>query len=95
VIPIVDLSKKFLIENEGKADGARAVVVEIKGKRIGLAIDSVSQVVRIDSKDISPPPPIVKGISGRYIVGIGKVGEGFVIILDIDQIFTSEDVKSL
>jgi chemotaxis signal transduction protein len=37
----------------------------------------------------------VKGISGRYIVGIAKVSDGFVIILDINQIFSHEELKAL
>lgn len=94
VIPIIDLSRKFRIDTGEKAESSRAIVVDIKRKRVGLAIDSVSHVVKVDSKDIEPPPPIVKGISGRYIVGIAKMEEGFVVILDIDQIFSSEELRN-
>ena len=55
----------------------------------------MSHVVKIEGKDIEPPPPIVKGISGRYIVGIAKLAEGFVIVLDIEQILTAEELTSL
>lgn len=95
VIPIIDLSKRFRIENGGAGVGKRAIVVDIRKKRVGLAIDSVSHVVKVDGKDIEPPPPIVKGISGRYIVGIAKLAEGFVIVLDIEQILTAEELTSL
>jgi purine-binding chemotaxis protein CheW len=69
--------------------------VNIEGKQIGLAIDSVSHVVKVDSTEIEPPPLVVKGISGKYIVGIAKLKTGFVVILDINQIFSSEEIKSL
>ena len=95
VIPIIDLSKRFRIENGSAGVGKRAIVVDIRNKRVGLAIDSVSHVVKVDGKDIEPPPPIVKGISGRYIVGIAKLAEGFVIVLDIEQILTAEELTSL
>ncbi|RPI95419.1 MAG: purine-binding chemotaxis protein CheW [Spirochaetales bacterium] len=95
VIPIIDLSKRFRIENGGAGMGRRAIVVDIRKKRVGLAIDSVSHVVKVDGKDVEPPPPIVKGISGRYIVGIAKLAEGFVIVLDIEQILTAEELTSL
>jgi purine-binding chemotaxis protein CheW len=49
----------------------------------------------VDAKDIEPPPPIVKGISGRYIVGIAKINDEFIVILDIDQIFSHEDLKAM
>ncbi|HPX91754.1 MAG TPA: chemotaxis protein CheW [Spirochaetota bacterium] len=94
VIPIIDLGKKFgIVSNLSQA--SRAIVVNIEGKQIGLAIDSVSHVVKVDSTEIEPPPSVVKGISGKYIVGIAKLKTGFVVILDINQIFSSEEIKSL
>ncbi len=95
VMPIVDLSKKFGIRGSNVSENSRAIVIDIDGKFVGLAIDSVSHVVKVDSKDIEPPPPVVKGISGRYIVGIAKIDEGFVVILDINQIFSSNELSKM
>ncbi|MDA3901751.1 MAG: chemotaxis protein CheW [Spirochaetes bacterium] len=95
VIPVINLSNKFGIRENKERENLRAIVVDIQGKKVGLAIDSVSHVIRIDSKDIEPPPPIVRGISGKYIVGIAKVEAGFVVILDIDQIFSHEELSTI
>ena len=101
VIPIVDLSVKFGIKKPEETEFDRAIMIDVddkKGdhpKRIGLAIDNVSHVVRVDSNDIEPPPPVVKGISGKYIIGIAKLEDRFVVILDINQIFTSSDISAL
>jgi purine-binding chemotaxis protein CheW len=95
ILPIVDLSKRFGIETAKDSRATRSIVVNIKGKEVGLAIDSVSHVVKVESDEIEPPPAIVKGISGRYIVGIAKVGEDFVVILDIDQIFSANELSAL
>jgi len=95
VIPIVDLSKKFGLGSGSTTEKTRTIVVDIEGKKVGLAIDSVSHVIRVSSNDIEPPPPVVKGISGRYIVGIAKLQEGFVVILDINQIFSTDELSSL
>ena len=95
ILPIVDLGKRFGIELRKASKSARAIVVKIKGKEVGLAIDSVSHVVKVEQDDIEPPPAIVKGISGRYIVGIAKVDEEFVVILDIDQIFSASELSEL
>ncbi len=95
VIPVVDLGRKFNIEGAKESESNRAIVVDIGGKQVGLAIDSVSHVIKINSNDIEPPPPVVKGISGRYIVGIAKLETGFVVILDINQIFSTEEVATL
>lgn len=95
ILPIVDLSKRFGIEVNRTSNATQSIVVKIKGKEVGLAIDSVSHVVKVESDDIEPPPAIVKGISGRYIVGIAKVSEEFVVILDIDQIFSASELSAL
>jgi purine-binding chemotaxis protein CheW len=97
VIPIIDLSLKFGISDQvsGQTKNLRAIVVNINNKKVGLAIDAVSHVIRVDNKDIEPAPPIVKGISGRYIVGIAKVDKGFVIVLDITQIFSHEELNAI
>jgi purine-binding chemotaxis protein CheW len=95
VIPIIDLSKKFRIASGDVTSGYRAIVVDIGGKRLGLGIDSVSHVLKIDSKDIEPPPPVVKGISGKYIVGIAKMENGFVVVLDISKLFSKDEMPGL
>ena len=95
VIPIANLGLKFAIDSSNVDNCTRAIVVDIGGKKVGLAIDSVSHVIKVKSDDIEPPPPIVKGISGKYIVGIAKLEDGFVIILDINQIFTVQEIKDM
>lgn len=95
VLPIVDLSKRFGIESDRTSENSRAIVVNIGGKKVGLGIDSVSHVFKVNSKDIEPPPPVVRGISGKYIVGIAKMDDGFVVVLDINQMFTSDELVGL
>ena len=95
VLPIIDLSKRFGIESNKLTENSRAIVVNIGGKKVGLGIDSVSHLVKVNTNDIEPPPAVVKGISGRYIVGIAKVDEGFVILLNINQLFSSDELKNV
>ena len=97
VIPIVALNKKFKIKSDDSVEQERAVVVQIGGKQVGLAIDSVSSVINVDSNEVEAPPPVVKGISEKYIKGIAKDKDrgAFVIILDINQIFSIEEIDEL
>ncbi len=101
VIPIIDLSKKFGIEMPNPDAADRAILIDVDDKksnvikRIGIAIENVSHVIRVDDNDIEPPPPVVKGISGKYIVGIAKLKDNFVVILDINQIFSHAEIAQL
>ena len=95
IIPIVDLSVKFGLGVATGKHATRGIVVTIEGKQVGLAIDTVSHVVRVNSSEIEPPPPAVRGIAGKYIVGITKRESSFVVILNIGSLFSSEEISVL
>ncbi|MFW0883586.1 chemotaxis protein CheW [Candidatus Acidulodesulfobacterium sp. H_13] len=89
VIPIVDIRKKFHLSIKEATKDARVIVVNIMNKTIGLIVDSVSEVLRINSSTIQPPPPLIAGLDSDYIKGVGKLDERLIILLDIDKIFTT------
>jgi purine-binding chemotaxis protein CheW len=60
-----------------------------------MVVDAASQVVRIPSDQIEPPPPIVGGLSAEYIKGVGKLDDRLVILLNIDRILTVEEKGEL
>jgi purine-binding chemotaxis protein CheW len=95
ITPILDLREQFGLEERKYEVTSRAIVVKIKEKFIGLATDSVSHVIRINQEDIEPAPPVIKGIAGRYVKGVGKYQNRFIILLDIDQLLTSQELKIL
>ncbi len=91
VIPIIDLRDKFGLEQREYTRMTRVIVAELDGRPVGMAVDSASQVIRISSSDIVPPPQLVGGLSGEYLRGIGKLGEKLIILLNIDRILTAEE----
>ncbi|MCL4428332.1 MAG: chemotaxis protein CheW [Deltaproteobacteria bacterium] len=93
VIPIVDIRKKFHLNIKEATKETRIIVVNIMNKTIGLIVDSVSEVLRINSSTIQPPPPLIAGLDSDYIKGVGKLDERLIILLDIDKIFTTGEHK--
>lgn len=89
VIPVVDIRKKFHLKIKNATKETRIIVVNIMSKTIGLIVDSVSEVLRIDSSTIQPPPPLIAGLDSDYIKGVGKLDDRLIILLDIDKIFTT------
>lgn len=92
VVNMIDLSKKIMNKKMGESTLNRAIIVKIHGKSIGIIVDKVSHVVRFTESQIDPPPPSVKGISSRYIIGVAKKDNRFVIIMDIEKILSAEEL---
>jgi purine-binding chemotaxis protein CheW len=95
VIPIIDLRDRFGLEHTEYTAMTRVIVVDEEGKLVGMVVDAASQVVRIPSDQIDPPPPIVGGLSAEYIKGVGKLDDRLVILLNIDRILTVEEKGEL
>jgi len=87
ILPVIDLRKRFNLEATQKTNATRIVVVNIDSKTTGIIVDSVSEVLRLPKDSIEPPPPIIAGIEGRYLRGIGKLdgGEKLILLLDLKK----------
>ena len=95
VIPIIALREKFGLEAKENTAATRVIVVEMDGKLMGMVVDSASQVVRIPSDQIDPPPPVLGGLSQEFITGVGKLDDKLVILLNTDAILTGEEINQI
>jgi len=86
VIPIINLRKRFGLDSKELNSHSRIIVVDI-GTSIGLIVDSVSEVLRLSSDTVEPPPPMTAGNgSAEYIKGVGKLPDRLLILLDIEKL---------
>ncbi|HOJ42752.1 MAG TPA: chemotaxis protein CheW [Syntrophorhabdaceae bacterium] len=95
IIPIVDLRKKLGFPGKEYDKSTRIIVVELEGIVLGFIVDSVSEVLRIPSSTIEPPPSIIRGIESEFIEGVGKLEDRLLILLELKKIFTGSEQKSL
>lgn len=93
VIPVVNLRKKFALEERELDNSTRIIVVEVQGRVVGMVVDEVSEVMQIDSDDIAPPPPLGTTVQADFISGMGKIEDKLIILLDIDRILTEEEAN--
>lgn len=91
LVPIVDLRRRFETP-AGRADEeTRIVVVDHGGERLGLVVDSVTEVLRAPETAISPPPSYIRGLAAEFVRGIVRLGERLVILMELEKILSSEE----
>lgn len=95
VIPVIDLRDKFGLPVRESTASTRVIVVEIEGRLMGMVVDSASQVVRIPADQIDPPPPMLGGFCQEFIIGVGKLDDKLVILLNADAVLTLEERQAL
>ena len=95
VIPVIDLREKFGLSHEGYSPLTNVVIVEIGRKAVGVVVDNVRHVIRVSPSDLSPSPPFIGGLSGRYVNGVAKLGERLIVVLDMDRILTVPEMIEL
>jgi purine-binding chemotaxis protein CheW len=95
LIPIIDLRTRFTMPRVEHTKNTRIVVTEIGAKRVGMVVDSVSEVLRIPVEQIEDAPEMITGVDTEYIRGVGKMNERLIILLDLGRIITSNERREL
>ena len=95
VLPVVDLRRRFGLPAADATKETRIVVVEMNGVTVGIVVDGVSEVLRVEPEAIEPPSPIVTTIDSAFIRGIAKVDQRLIILLDLAKILSLGEQANL
>ena len=99
VVPVVDLRVRFGMPRTEKTVNTCVIIMEVAldgvATVLGALADSVQEVLDIEPDHIEPPPRIGSSLHTEFISGIGKHGERFIIILDIDKIFSTDELSQV
>jgi len=98
-VPVVDLKMKFGLGATERTVNTCIIIVEVsldgESTVLGALADSVQEVYEMETGQIEPPPRMGTPIRAEFIRGMGKTGEQFIIILDINKVFTSMELAGL
>jgi purine-binding chemotaxis protein CheW len=99
VVPVVDLRLKFGMTIAEKTVNTCVIIVEVElgGEKVvmGAMADAVQEVLDLEPDQIEPPPRIGTKLNIEFIRGMGKHNDQFIIILDIDRIFSVDGLTVL
>jgi purine-binding chemotaxis protein CheW len=95
VIPVVDMRKRLGLTVSQQTKNSRIVVVDINNQEVGMVVDAVTEVLRTPAESIEPPSAIITTVDSTYLLGIAKLEDRLIILLDLEQIFSISEKKKL
>ncbi|HTB43454.1 MAG TPA: chemotaxis protein CheW [Acetobacteraceae bacterium] len=99
VVPVIDLRLILSMPAVEKTVDTCIIIAEVnmdgEPLHLGMLADSVQEVIDIDPSQIDPPPRLGSMLNTEFIRGMGKRGEGFFIILNIDQVLSSDEMAGI
>ncbi|MCK5684778.1 purine-binding chemotaxis protein CheW [bacterium] len=99
VIPVIDLRLKFGLEAGIDTELTCIIVVQVTGHSqsvtMGIIVDEVSEVLDIDRNQIEDTPNFGANVNTDFILGLGKVEKGVVLLLDVDQVLSDTTMDAV
>ncbi|MBN2612867.1 MAG: purine-binding chemotaxis protein CheW [Bacteroidales bacterium] len=99
VLPLIDTRIKFGMSETEFTNNTCILVLDIilsgESVRIGALVDAVHEVLEIDDSQILPPPSLGSKYKSEFIDGMVKLGEEFIMLLNVELIFSTDDILNL
>ncbi|MDH5601802.1 MAG: chemotaxis protein CheW [Gammaproteobacteria bacterium] len=99
IVPIVDMRMRFQLQHAEYTPITVVIVLSVKSEQgervIGLVVDSVSDVIDVDSQDVKPTPDFGTSLNTKFINGIATSNGNMVMLLDVDKLLSVEEMSVL
>ena len=90
VIPVIDLRRRFGLTAGDYGENTRIIVTNTSQRTIGLVVDEVHEVLRLDGDQIEPLPEGLTNVDAAYITGVVKLENRILILLDVEVVISDE-----
>lgn len=92
IVPIVDLRLRFNIGKAEYNEFTVVIILNLSGRIMGIVVDGVSDVIALNAGQVRAVPDLVASIDTKYLVGLGTVENRMLILVDIEQLMTSQEM---
>jgi purine-binding chemotaxis protein CheW len=92
IVPIVDMRIRFDLGTPTYDQFTVVIVLNLARRTIGMVVDSVSDVITLTPDQIKPAPEMGTALNTDYLIGLGTIDERMIILIDIDQLMSSEEM---
>lgn len=91
VVPVINLRKRFELAAAPVPADARILVLAVGEEWVAATVDGVLDVSVLDAAKLAPPPPLFRGLASSFVRGIVRRGERLVVLLDVAQLFSTDE----
>jgi purine-binding chemotaxis protein CheW len=92
IVPVIDMRIKFNLGTPTYDQFTVVIVLNIRGRVVGMVVDSVSDVITLEAEQIKPPPEMGAALETEYLIGLGTLDQRMLILVDIDKLMSSDDM---
>jgi len=91
IVPIIDMRIKFNLGEPTYDQFTVVIVLNVRGRVMGMVVDSVSDVITLSGDQIKPAPQMGSTIDTDYLIGLGTLEQRMLILVDIDKLMSSAE----
>jgi len=92
VVPVIDLRRRFGLDQAGRPEtGVRIIVFRAGEEWVGAMVDAVLEVSNVDGAQLSPPPPLFRGLKAEYVRGLMHRDGRMIILLEMPRLLTATE----
>ena len=96
IVPLIDLRKRLIVKPTEEGPNKRIIVCRVNKSIVGLTVNGLREIITLTKKDVMPTPEIVSmQMEADVILGIARVGERIIPILDLEHILTKTESTEL
>ncbi|OJV64669.1 MAG: hypothetical protein BGO41_13795 [Clostridiales bacterium 38-18] len=93
IVPVVDLRARFGLDPKPVSEETRIIIVNLDENKIGMLVDSSSEVLQITDEDIDAAPNVKKEVNNEFIKNIGKKSGRIIMLIDLYKVLNIEHIE--
>ncbi len=94
VTPIIDLRKRFGLQELEITENTRIIIVSKDDIEVGFIVDAANDVIDIHSDIIEPAPEVVGSVEVEYIQGVAKLDKRLIVMIDLDEVLETGNIRA-
>ncbi|KAF0248975.1 MAG: purine-binding chemotaxis protein CheW [bacterium] len=96
IVTVIDMRRRLHVAlTSPRERTTRIIILELDNKLMGIIVDAASEVVRVASETIGPPPELISEAGASYITGVVKHNDRLVVLLDLHRILSAQEIGKL